>query len=98
MQGRFNELSRALYSLTVEATSAEVVSVVVPIDTVPAISIALHTFITAGILATSLAAAVLSVSSANLAAIAAASTGAGILIVNPSMNVHVSTHNLVKVS
>lgn len=66
--------------------------------TVPAISIALHTFITAGILATSLSAAVLSVSSANLAAIAAASTGAGILIVNPSMNVHVSTHNLVKVS
>ncbi|GKV26161.1 hypothetical protein SLEP1_g35510 [Rubroshorea leprosula] len=86
----FQELSRALYSLTIEAVTHNVVSVSIPEGktndisgnmnmasnrlevmryTTPAISMALHSFVTAGILATSLATTVVSLSSANLGAI-----------------------------
>ncbi|XP_052190857.1 uncharacterized protein LOC127800341 isoform X2 [Diospyros lotus] len=87
-QGRFEELSRALYLLTVQAESQDV-SIIVPAGQVndisgnlnlasnvlnskhysaPPIPIALHSFMTAGVLATSLTAAVLSLSSATLEA------------------------------
>ncbi|KAF8378009.1 hypothetical protein HHK36_029342 [Tetracentron sinense] len=53
----------------------------------PAISVALHSFVTAGILTTSLAAAVLSLSCANLGAIGASTSGTTNVIVSaPSMN------------
>ncbi|KAL6994478.1 hypothetical protein U1Q18_012582 [Sarracenia purpurea var. burkii] len=104
---RFEELSRALYSLTVQAVSQDV-SVIVPADRVhdisgnlnlasnllnvkhymsPSISIALHSFMTAGLLATSLAAALLSLSSANLEAIGS-QVGGGNVFPDPSMNLH----------
>ncbi|XP_058093203.1 uncharacterized protein LOC131239494 isoform X1 [Magnolia sinica] len=55
---------------------------------VPAISVALHSFVTAGLLATSLAAAVLALSSANLAAIGGLTSGAtNIAISDPSRNI-----------
>ncbi|KAJ0113031.1 hypothetical protein Patl1_03033 [Pistacia atlantica] len=84
------ELSRALYSMTVQAFSQNVVSISIPAGKVndvsgnqnsasntlevkhystPAISTALHSFVTAGILSTSLTAAILSLSSANLGTI-----------------------------
>ncbi|KAI3843899.1 hypothetical protein MKX03_001749 [Papaver bracteatum] len=54
----------------------------------PAISALLHSFVTAGILATSLAAVVLTLSSTNLAAIGALSSGtSNIVISDPSMNI-----------
>ncbi|XP_057488967.1 uncharacterized protein LOC130774943 isoform X1 [Actinidia eriantha] len=56
-------------------------------DSTPSTSIALHSFMTAGILATSLAAAVLSVSSASLAAIGTQASG-GTVFPDPSMNLH----------
>lgn len=108
LQGRFKELSRALYSLTIEAVADNVVSVSIPEGkandisgnlnvasnrleimhyTIPAISTALHSFVTAGILATSLAAAVLSLSSANLGAIGSLNTASESFVSsNPSMN------------
>ncbi|WKA04151.1 hypothetical protein VitviT2T_022211 [Vitis vinifera] len=56
---------------------------------VPEISIAFHSFVTAGVLATSLAAAVLSLSSANLGAVGTLATGStNIIVSNPSMNLH----------
>ncbi|XP_015571909.2 uncharacterized protein LOC8271447 isoform X2 [Ricinus communis] len=55
----------------------------------PAISMALHSFITAGVLATSLAAAALSLASANLGAIGALAPGnTNNVAPNPSMNLH----------
>ncbi|RVW45149.1 hypothetical protein CK203_067654 [Vitis vinifera] len=58
-------------------------------DLVPEISIAFHSFVTAGVLATSLAAAVLSLSSANLGAVGTLATGStNIIVSNPSMNLH----------
>ncbi|KAG5534704.1 hypothetical protein RHGRI_022736 [Rhododendron griersonianum] len=104
---RFEELSRALYSLTVRAVSQDV-SVIVPAGqandisgnlnlasnsinirhvSTPSISIALHSFMTAGILVTSLAAAVLSISSANLGAVGTLASG-GTVFPDPSMNLH----------
>ncbi|XP_050233814.1 uncharacterized protein LOC126682252 [Mercurialis annua] len=57
--------------------------------TIPAISLALHSFITAGVLATSLVAAALSISSANLGAIGSLGSGNTINAAsNPSMNLH----------
>ncbi|GFS31083.1 hypothetical protein Acr_00g0015510 [Actinidia rufa] len=103
----FKEISRALYSLTVQAVSQDL-SVLVPAGQVddisgntnlasnllnikhystPSTSIALHSFMTAGILATSLAAAVLSVSSASLAAVGTQASG-GTVFPDPSMNLH----------
>ena len=58
-------------------------------DSTPSTSIALHSFMTAGILATSLAAAVLSVSSASLAAVGTQASG-GTVFPDPSMNLHAS--------
>ncbi|KAF5206955.1 transmembrane protein [Thalictrum thalictroides] len=53
----------------------------------PAISVALHSFVTAGLLATSLAAAVLSLSSTNLGAVGAITSGTtDVVVSNPSMN------------
>ncbi|KAL5717574.1 hypothetical protein ACHQM5_010557 [Ranunculus cassubicifolius] len=53
----------------------------------PAMSVALHSFVTAGLLATSFAAAILSVSSSNLGAIGALASGTTDLMVSdPSMN------------
>ncbi|MCL7029322.1 hypothetical protein MKW94_017286 [Papaver nudicaule] len=53
----------------------------------PAISALLHSFVTAGLLATSLAAAVLTLSSTNLAALGALSSGtSNVVISDPSMN------------
>ncbi|PIA51132.1 hypothetical protein AQUCO_01100163v1, partial [Aquilegia coerulea] len=53
----------------------------------PAISVALHSFVTAGLLATSLAAAVLSLSSTNLGAVGAISSGTtDVVVSDPSMN------------
>ncbi|KAF6150086.1 hypothetical protein GIB67_002868 [Kingdonia uniflora] len=107
--GRFIEISKELYSLTVMGTShSVVVSVCVPEGKVndvagnlnfasnrievkqyssPAISVALHSFVTAGLLATSLAAAVLSLSSTNLGAIEALTSGTtSVVVSDPSMN------------
>lgn len=53
----------------------------------PSISIALHSFMTAGILATSLAAAILSLSSANLGAVGTLASG-DTVVSDPSMNLH----------
>ncbi|KAK1319183.1 hypothetical protein QJS10_CPB04g00253 [Acorus calamus] len=56
-------------------------------DSVPAISIALHSFITAGLLATSLASTILTLSSVNLAAMGAITTGLNSgLVSDPSRN------------
>ncbi|XP_057982291.1 uncharacterized protein LOC131167504 [Malania oleifera] len=106
---RFEELSRALYSLTIRAASQKVVSVIVPAEKVidvsgnpnlasnllevkqysaPAISIALHSFVTVGVFSTSLAAALLSLSSANLGVIGAVGAGDTTAISDPSMNLH----------
>ncbi|OVA09534.1 hypothetical protein BVC80_9101g56 [Macleaya cordata] len=53
----------------------------------PAISVLLHSFVTAGLLATSLAAAVLTLSATNLAAIGALTSGTtNVIISDPSMN------------
>ncbi|GAV64271.1 hypothetical protein CFOL_v3_07789 [Cephalotus follicularis] len=55
----------------------------------PAISTALHSFVTAGILATSLAASILSLSSASLGAVSTLYSGrANIVASDPSMNLH----------
>ncbi|XWS44002.1 hypothetical protein CRYUN_Cryun15aG0007900 [Craigia yunnanensis] len=99
------ELSRALYSLTVLAVTNNMVSITIPEGKVndvsgnmnmasnrleiihystPAISTALHSFVTAGVLATTLAAATLSLSSTNLGAIASNNFVAS----DPSMNLH----------
>uniref|UniRef100_A0A7N1A4A1 Bacterial Ig-like domain-containing protein n=1 Tax=Kalanchoe fedtschenkoi TaxID=63787 RepID=A0A7N1A4A1_KALFE len=88
---RFEELSRALYWLTIRAEPESKVSVAVPAGkvkdisgnqnlasnlievehyTVPVVSLALDSFVTAGLLATSLAASLLSISSANVKALA----------------------------
>ncbi|CAM8999993.1 unnamed protein product [Rhodiola kirilowii] len=88
---RFEEVSRALYSLTIRAESESKVSVEVPAGkvkdisgnqnvasnllevqhyTVPAVSLALDSFVTVGLLATSMAASLFSISSANLEAVA----------------------------
>ncbi|KAI8017251.1 hypothetical protein LOK49_LG04G03527 [Camellia lanceoleosa] len=104
---RFEEHSRALYSMTVQAVSQDV-SVIVPAGqandisgnlnlasnvlnvkhySAPSISIALHSFMTAGILATSLAAAILSLSSANLGAVGTLASG-DTVVSDPSMNLH----------
>ncbi|XP_077250353.1 uncharacterized protein LOC143889862 isoform X2 [Tasmannia lanceolata] len=54
---------------------------------VPAISVALHSFVTAGLLATSLAAAVLALSTSNLAAIGDLTSGPTTLVISdPSRN------------
>ncbi|XP_010249014.1 PREDICTED: uncharacterized protein LOC104591726 isoform X2 [Nelumbo nucifera] len=104
----FKEISKALYSLSILATSPNVVSVFVPEGkakditgnlnvasnrlevrhyTTPAISVALHSFVTAGLLTTSLAACLLSLASANLGAIGALNSGTTTFIVSdPSMN------------
>ncbi|KAL6011560.1 hypothetical protein ACLOJK_002008 [Asimina triloba] len=56
-------------------------------DSPPAVSVALHSFVTAGLLATSLAAAVLALSSANLAAIGGLTSGTtNMVITDPSRN------------
>ncbi|KAF9625909.1 hypothetical protein IFM89_027686 [Coptis chinensis] len=56
-------------------------------DSSPAISVALHSFVTAGLLTTSLAAALFSLSSANLCAIGALTRGTtDIVVSDPSMN------------
>ncbi|KAK6928527.1 hypothetical protein RJ641_007118 [Dillenia turbinata] len=104
------EISRALYSLTIHIVSQNVVSVVVPAGKVndvsgnvnvasnrvevkpysaPAISTALHCFMTVGVLATSLAAALLTTSSANLGAIETLSSGTAYFVVSdPSLNLY----------
>ncbi|KAL5581377.1 hypothetical protein UlMin_013819 [Ulmus minor] len=104
---RFTELSRALYSMTVEAVSRDVISVAIPsgktLDisgnlnlasnqlevrhySTPSISVALHSFVTAGILATSLATAVLSLSFANLGAIDTLASGSTCIISSDPLN------------
>ncbi|XP_054816450.1 uncharacterized protein LOC129316165 isoform X2 [Prosopis cineraria] len=107
---RLKELSRALYSLSVQAVSQTVVSVTVPAGKVtdisgnenmasnqlevkhhstPAISIALHSFVSAGTIATSLVAAIFSLSSANLEAMGTlASGGTKSAASCPSTNLH----------
>ncbi|XP_024031820.1 uncharacterized protein LOC21394057 [Morus notabilis] len=56
---------------------------------IPSLSTALHSFVTAGILATSLATAVLSISVANLGAIDTLASGStSIIATDPSMNLH----------
>ncbi|PIA61485.1 hypothetical protein AQUCO_00300766v1 [Aquilegia coerulea] len=56
-------------------------------DSPPAIPVALHSFVTAGQLATLLAAVVLSLSSTNLGAVGAISSGiADVVVSDPSMN------------
>lgn len=60
-------------------------------DSTPAISMALHSFVTVGVLATSLAAAALSLSSANLGSIGTLASGnTNNVASSPSMNLHVS--------
>lgn len=59
-------------------------------DSTPAISIALHSFVTAGILATSLAAAIFSVSSANLGVMGTLASESSNTVASDSMNLHVS--------
>ncbi|KAG2405235.1 uncharacterized protein HKW66_Vig0044900 [Vigna angularis] len=103
----FKELSRALYSLSVQAVTKEV-SVTIPAGKVtdisgnenlasnqldikhystPAISIALYSFINAGTIATSLVAAMLSLSSANLEALSILALGGpSSPVSNPSIN------------
>ncbi|KAM1769804.1 hypothetical protein ACFX11_044822 [Malus domestica] len=54
----------------------------------PAISIALHSFVTVGILATSLAAAIFSVSSANLGAVGTLASESSNAVASDSMNLH----------
>ncbi|EHA8590577.1 hypothetical protein COCNU_scaffold020585G000050 [Cocos nucifera] len=105
---RLEQLSEALYSVTVEVLPQIVVSVLVPEGKVrdvtgnlnlasnklelrhyfvPAVSVALYSFVTAGILATSLAAAIVAVSSANLAAIGSITSGVNnVVISDPSRN------------
>ncbi|KAK4282247.1 hypothetical protein QN277_013647 [Acacia crassicarpa] len=107
---RLKELSRALYSLSVQAETQTVVSVTVPAGKVtdisgnenmasnkievkhystPAISVALHSFVSAGTIATSLVAAIFSLSSANLEAISTlASGGTKCAASSPSTNLH----------
>ncbi|KDP46278.1 hypothetical protein JCGZ_10118 [Jatropha curcas] len=97
------ELSRALYSLTVLAVSPNMVLISIPAGKVNDIAgnqnlasnqlqvkhLALQSFVTVGVLATSMAAAALSVSSANLVAIGTlASESTKIVASNPSMNLH----------
>ncbi|TXG54876.1 hypothetical protein EZV62_020132 [Acer yangbiense] len=105
----FKQISRALYSLNVQASTQNVVSISIPAEKVndisgnlnlasnkievkhystPAISTALHSFVTAGVLATSLAAAILSLSSANLGATSTHSSGFSFVASDPSMNLH----------
>ncbi|KAL5797191.1 hypothetical protein ACOSQ2_002011 [Xanthoceras sorbifolium] len=106
---RFKEISRALYSLSVQALTQHVVSISIPAGKVndisgnlnlasnrievkhystPAISTALHSFVTAGVLATSLAAAIISLSSANLRATGTHNSGFTFVSSDPSMNLH----------
>ncbi|KAK7336077.1 hypothetical protein VNO77_16606 [Canavalia gladiata] len=107
---RFKELSRALYSLTVQVVTEKVVSVTIPAGkvtdisgnenlasnqlvikhySIPSTSIALYTFVSAGTIATSLIAAMVSLSSANLEAISIlALGGTNCPASNPSMNLH----------
>ncbi|XP_059449067.1 uncharacterized protein LOC132179363 isoform X2 [Corylus avellana] len=55
----------------------------------PAISIALYSFVTAGTVATALAAAILSISSANLEAIGTVASGStNVVALHPSLNLH----------
>ncbi|MED6172218.1 hypothetical protein PIB30_048006 [Stylosanthes scabra] len=104
------DLSRALYSLTVQAETENEVSVTIPAGKVtdisgnenmasnqldikhysaPAISIALYSFVSAGTIATSLIAAMVSLSSANLEAISIlALGGTNCPTSNPSMNLN----------
>ncbi|XP_020209395.1 uncharacterized protein LOC109794350 isoform X2 [Cajanus cajan] len=106
---RLKELSRALYSLTVQAVTEEV-SVTIPSGKVtdisgnenlasnqldikyystPTISIALYSFISAGTIATSLVAAMVSLSSANLEALSILALGTtSSPASNPSINIH----------
>ncbi|XP_028772478.1 uncharacterized protein LOC114729614 [Neltuma alba] len=107
---RLKELSRALYSLSVQAVTQTVVSVTVPAGkatdisgnenmasnqievkhySIPATSIASHSFVSAGTIATSLVAAIFSLSSANLEAISMlASGGTKCAASSPSTNLH----------
>ncbi|KAL1314635.1 hypothetical protein HN51_041455 [Arachis hypogaea] len=107
---RLQDLSRALYSLTVHAESENEVSVTIPAGKVtdisgnenlasnqlvfkhysaPAICIALYSFVSAGTIATSLIAAMVLLSSANLEAISIlALGGANCPTSNPSMNLN----------
>ncbi|XP_062010344.1 uncharacterized protein LOC133726750 isoform X1 [Rosa rugosa] len=109
---RFRELSRALYSLNVQAITEHMVSISVPAgkvydisenlnmasnqlevkhfcaDSTPAISMALQSFVSAGILATSLAAAILSISTAHLGAVGIASERINVVASDSSMNLH----------
>ncbi|CAL9014838.1 unnamed protein product [Prunus brigantina] len=54
----------------------------------PAISIALHSFVTVGMLATSLAAAILSISTANLGAVGTLASESSNIVASDSMNLH----------
>ncbi|XP_057506243.1 uncharacterized protein LOC130789486 [Actinidia eriantha] len=88
---RFKEISRALYSLTVQAVSQDL-SVLVPAGQVDDISgnpnLASNLLnVKHCILVTSLAAVVLSVSSASLAAVGTQASG-GTVFPTPSMNLH----------
>ncbi|KAF2305074.1 hypothetical protein GH714_001601 [Hevea brasiliensis] len=105
---RFQELSRALYSFTVLATTPDMAFISIPAGKVndisgnqnlasnqlqvkhystPAISVALHSFVTVGVLATSLAAAALSLSSSNLGSMGTLASGnTNNVASNPSMN------------
>ncbi|KAL4307642.1 hypothetical protein AHAS_Ahas16G0298700 [Arachis hypogaea] len=109
---RLQDLSRALYSLTVHAESENEVSVTIPAGKVtdisgnenlasnqlvfkhysaPAICIALYSFVSAGTIATSLIAAMVLLSSANLEAInILALGGANCPTSNPSMNLNMN--------
>ncbi|KAL9404270.1 hypothetical protein Peur_001242 [Populus x canadensis] len=104
------ELSRALYSLTVLAVTQNVISITIPAGKVhdisgnqnlasnllevkhystPAISMALYSFVTSGVIATSLTAAALSLSTANLGAIRSLAAGdTDNFASKPSMNLH----------
>ncbi|XP_010554111.1 PREDICTED: uncharacterized protein LOC104823982 isoform X3 [Tarenaya hassleriana] len=107
---RFQELSRALYTLTVFSSAQELVSVKVPAEKVkdisgnpnmesnmlevkhylrPPLSTALHSFVTAGTLATSVASVLLSLSAANLERIRTSdSLCTSITSSDPSTNLH----------
>ncbi|KAI9084061.1 hypothetical protein K1719_034057 [Acacia pycnantha] len=82
---RLKELSRALYSNENMASN----QIEVKHYSTPAISIALHSFVSAGTIATSLVAAIFSLSSANLEAISTlASGGTKCAASSPSTNLH----------
>ncbi|PON61303.1 Transmembrane protein [Parasponia andersonii] len=79
--GKVNDISG---NLNLESNKLEVKHY-----SIPPLSIALHSFVTAGILATSFATAVLSLSFANLGAIDTLASGsANIVAIDPSKNLH----------